>query len=86
MAFENILYYKWNPQPEEGEMGRGKGEAKLSSAPVSWDFCFRIKGKGRRMKSPGECSMVIFQSTEVALVAAVGTGVRQTQAQLSTDC
>jgi len=37
MPFENILYYKWNPQSEGGKRGRGggrKSEAMLSS-PIS---------------------------------------------------
>lgn len=86
MVFENILCYKWNPQPEEGEAGRENSEAKLSSAPVSWDLWLRIGGEGKRMECTRECTMVILRNTDVALMAAVGTGIRQTQAHLGTDC
>lgn len=62
MVFENILCYKWNPQPEEGEAGRGNSQAKLSSAPVSGDLWLRIGGERKRMENTREYTIVIFQS------------------------
>lgn len=66
--------------------GSRKSEAMVSSSPISWDLCLRVRGEGKRKKCPGKRTMLIFQSTGVTLMAAVGATVRQTQAELSTDC
>lgn len=52
MVFENILCYKWNPQPEEGEAGRGNSEVKLSS-PSAGIVVSELGERGRERKAPG---------------------------------